>query len=88
MALNIDSKFEGKLTFAFKNDIRNCGNFRQSTWKSPNSDFDGILLNPKQKMYGLKIFSRAICHDYEKRCQTGRRIDLSSQNWDEVFDQF
>ena len=27
MALNIDAKFEGKLTFAFKNDMRNSGNF-------------------------------------------------------------
>ena len=28
---NIDAKFEGKLTFAFKNDMRNLGNFHQST---------------------------------------------------------
>ena len=31
MALNIDAKFEGKLTFAFKNDMRNLRNFHQST---------------------------------------------------------
>ena len=30
----------------FKNDIRNLGNFCQSTWKSQNLDF-GILLNRK-----------------------------------------
>ena len=47
MAPNIDAKFEGNLIFAFKNDIRNLGNFRQSTLNSQNSDFDGILLNPK-----------------------------------------
>ena len=47
IALNIDATFEEKLTFAFKNDIRNLGNFRQSTWKSQNWDFDGIFLNPK-----------------------------------------
>ena len=29
IALNIDPKFEGKLTFAFKNDMRNLGNFHQ-----------------------------------------------------------
>ena len=34
MALNIDAKFEGKLTFAFKNDMRNLANFHQSTFKS------------------------------------------------------
>ena len=27
MALKIDAKFEGKLTCAFKNDIKNLGNF-------------------------------------------------------------
>ena len=47
MALNIDVKFEEKLTFAFKNVVRNLGNFRQSTSNPENSDFDGILLNPK-----------------------------------------
>ena len=27
MALKIDAKFEGKLTCAFKNDMKNLGNF-------------------------------------------------------------
>ena len=30
MALNIDAKFEGKMTCAFKNDMRNLANFHQS----------------------------------------------------------
>ena len=34
MALNIDEKFEGKLTHAFKNDMRNLANFHQSMFKS------------------------------------------------------
>ena len=29
MALSIDAKFERKLTFAFKNDMRNLRNFHQ-----------------------------------------------------------
>ena len=29
MTLVSDAKFEGKLTFAFKNDMRNLGNFQQ-----------------------------------------------------------
>ena len=45
MALNIDAKFEGKLTFAFKNDMRNLGSFHQRTWRSQSWDFDGILLS-------------------------------------------
>ena len=34
MALNIDAKFEAKLTRAFKNYMRNLANFRQSTLES------------------------------------------------------
>ena len=31
MALNVDAAFEGKLTCAFKNEMRNLANFHQST---------------------------------------------------------
>ena len=35
MALNIDAKFEGKFTCAFKNDMRNLANF----YRLRNGDF-------------------------------------------------
>ena len=44
MTLNIHAKFKRKLTFAFKNDLRNLENFHQST-NSQNWDFDWILLS-------------------------------------------
>ena len=34
MALKIDAKFEGKLTFAFKNDMTNLAYFRSLVGKS------------------------------------------------------
>ena len=34
MALDIDAKLEGKLTCAFKNEMRNLVNFHQSTFES------------------------------------------------------
>ena len=34
MALKINARFEGKLTFAFKNDMRNLKNFDPCTRKS------------------------------------------------------
>ena len=34
MALNIDAKFEGKMTCSFKNDMRNLANFYQSMSES------------------------------------------------------
>ena len=33
MTLNIDAKFEGKLTCAFKNDMKNLANFRSNAEK-------------------------------------------------------
>ena len=33
MALNIDEKFEGKLTCTFKNDMKNLANFRSQAEK-------------------------------------------------------
>ena len=48
MVLNTDTTFEGKLTCAFNNDMRNIANFHQSTFESKNSKFDGILLSKVQ----------------------------------------
>ena len=45
MTLKSDTKFEEKLTCGFENDIRDLANFYQSTRKSQNWDFDGILLS-------------------------------------------
>ena len=45
MVMNIDAKFKGKLTCSSKNDMKNLANFHQSTRKSQNWDFDGILLS-------------------------------------------
>ena len=66
MALNIDATFEGKLTCAFKNDMRNLANFHQSMFESLKI---GILMGsfyPKQKMYELKIYRGDFCYDSEE----------------------
>ena len=49
MALNINATFEGKLTCAFKNDIRNLANFHLNTWKCQNWYSHGILLLKVEK---------------------------------------
>ena len=54
MVLNIDAKFEVKLTFASKNDMRNLENFHQSTWMFQNLDFDGILLSEVENVWALR----------------------------------
>ena len=66
MELNIDAKFEGKMTCAFKNDMRNLANFHQSMFESLKI---GTLMGsfyPKQKMYELKIYRGVMCHDNEE----------------------
>ena len=66
MALNIDTKFEGKLTCAFKNDMRNLAKFHQSTLESLKIQAFIGSFYPKQKMYELKIYWGVMCHDNEK----------------------
>ena len=44
MTLKSDPKFEEKLTCGLEKDMRNMANLYQSTRKSQNWDFDGILL--------------------------------------------
>ena len=77
-ALNIDTKIEGKLTCAFKNDMWNLTDFQQSTRKSQNWDFDRILLSEVENIW-------VMCHDNEKWYKIWRGIDLSVQNWHEEF---
>ena len=66
MALNIDAEFEGKLTCAFKNDMRHLVNFHQSTFKSRKTGAFIGYFYPKQKMYQLKIYRGGMCHDNQQ----------------------
>ena len=60
MALKIDTKFEGKLTCASKNDMMKLANWHQSTFESLKfGTFIGSFY-PKQKMYEFKI-SEELC---------------------------
>ena len=49
MTLKGDGKFKGKLTRGLKNDIRNLLNFHESSRKSENLHFDGLLLSKAYK---------------------------------------
>ena len=66
MTLNTDATFEGKLTCAFKNDMRNSANFHQSMFESLKI---GTLMGSfyaKQNIYELKIYRGVLCHDNEE----------------------
>ena len=45
MALKIDASLDRKLTCAFRNVMKNLGNFHHNTGKSKKWDFDRILLS-------------------------------------------
>ena len=56
MTLESDAKFEEKVTCGLENDMRNLGNFHQSTFESLNiGNFIGSFY-PKKKLYELKIY--------------------------------
>ena len=44
-------KFEEKLTCGLENEMRNMANFHQSTRKSQNWDFNGILLSKVENVW-------------------------------------
>ena len=66
MVLNIDATFGGKLTCAFKNDMRNLSNFHQSVFGSLTIYTAMGYFYPKQKMYELKIYRAVLCHKNEE----------------------
>ena len=50
MTLKSDAKFEQKLTCGLENNMRNLANFYQSTSKSQNWDFEGILISKAENV--------------------------------------
>ena len=55
MTLESDAKFEEKLTCGLENNMKNLANFHQSTWKSQNCDFDGILLSKVENLWASNL---------------------------------
>ena len=55
MILEIDAKFEEKLTCGLWNNMRNLANFHQSTSKSENWDFNGGFFVQSWKYMRLKL---------------------------------
>ena len=66
MALNIDAKFEGKLTCAFKSNMKISVNFYQSTFENLKIGTFIWSFQPKQKKDELKIHRGVKCHENEE----------------------
>ena len=50
MKLKSDAKFEEEMACGLENDMSNLANFHQSTRKSQNWDFEGILLSKVENL--------------------------------------
>ena len=87
IALKIDVTFQGKLSCAFKNDMRNLVNFHQSTFQSLKIMTLMASFYPKWKMYELKIYRGVLCNDNKEWCKIWREIELPVQNWHDEFDK-
>ena len=66
MTLNIDATFEGELTCAFKNDMRDLTNFHQILFGTVKIGTLMGSFHPKYKIYELKIYRGNLCHDNEE----------------------
>ena len=88
MALKIDTKFEGKLACASKNDLRDLADFHKSTFESLKIGTFIRSFCPKYKIYELKIYRGVMCHDNEQWFKIWTGIDLSIQNWHEEYNEF
>ena len=60
MALNIEAKFERKLSCALEDNIRNLANFHHNFWT-----FMGFFC-PKLEIYELKIYRGVMCYGNEE----------------------
>ena len=65
MTLKVDVMFKEKLNGGLKNDIRNLVNFHESSRKSKNLQFDGLLLSIAYKV-SAKKYRKVISHDTEE----------------------
>ena len=74
MELNTDTTFEGKLTCAFKIEMRNYSKFSsEHVWKSKTWKFDEIFLS-KVEIYELKFTGEFVSWKW-------RRIPNLNRNW-------
>ena len=81
------SKIWRKTYCAFKNDMRKLAKFHQSTRKSQNWVFDGILLSKVENEWAKNVKSSYVSWQW-RMMQNLKRNWLSVQNWLEEFDKF
>ena len=55
MTLESDAKFEEKIKCGLERSMKNLANFHQSTWKSQNWDFHGVLLSKVENVWAQNL---------------------------------
>ena len=87
MTLKSDAIFEEKLTCGLENGMANLANFYQSTRKSQNWDFDGILLG-KVENYWASNLQRSYVSWQWKMMPNLKRNWLAVSKLTPKFDKF
>ena len=87
MTLEVDAKFEEKLTCVLENNVRNL-KFSPEYLKVSKLGVWWDSFFQSWKCMSLKFTGKLFCHNNEEWCKIGRGIDLSFQNWHESFDKF
>ena len=88
VVLNIYATFEGKLTYSFKNKMRNLTNFHQSMLRSLKIGILTKSFYSLQKIIELQFYRGNLRHDSDEWCKIWRGIHSSVQNSHEEFDEF
>ena len=85
IALKIDAKFKGKLTGAFKNDMRNLENFHESIGKS----VIGTLMRSFYPNFLSIKFTKELCvMTITNEAKFGAELNCCFKIWHEKFDEF
>ena len=66
MPPNIDAKFEGEMTCAFKNGMKNLASFHQNMFESLKIWTLMGSFYLKQKMYELEVYKEVLCNNNEE----------------------
>ena len=73
MTLDSDAKFEEKLFFGLKSNMRNLETFIR-VLVSLKMETVMEFFSPKLKIFELKIYKGVMCHENEERCEIQEKL--------------
>ena len=81
MTFKSDAKFNEKLTCCLENEMRSLANFRQSTWKCQNWNFDGILLPKVENAWIYELCVMTVKNDTKTEVELTCHFKIYMRNF-------